>query len=208
MDRDMHREPMGCSMHRCRPEYDLRVGESTWTNIFLLFQYCKLPAWLRIYGYVLTSIVPASINILPNVLIFSYVRSSTNRVQPQGSSSLTATVSVQYSKVNRREIALVKQMTYMFVLLIVGWNPIFIITVVNAYTALSPLLHHLGYLICQACILGIVLHLLSINQELRQYVGGKIRLSWAHPWFHWCSVHPNLLKIGRASCRERVCSTV
>jgi hypothetical protein len=146
-----------------------------------LFQYCTLPAWLRIYGYVLTSLVPALINVLPNVLIFSYVHSSTHRIQPHRSSALTATVSVQHPKVNRREIALLKQMTYMFVLLIIGWNPIFIITVINSYTAVHPLFHHLGYLLCQACIMCIILHLLSINRELRQYVFGKIRLCWVHP---------------------------
>ena len=177
----LRRSPVRIRLLLCRPHCDLRVGEGIWNNILSLFQYCTLPTWLRIYGYVLTSIVPALINILPNALIFSYVRSSTNRIQPQGPSALIATVSVQHPKVNRREIALVKQMTYMFVLLIVGWNPIFIITVVNSYTAVNPLVHHLGYLLCQVSILGIVLYLVSINQELRQYVCGKIQLCWVHP---------------------------
>lgn len=123
----------------------------------------------------LASIVPAVTNLIPNALMFVHVRSSANRIQRQASNSLTSTGSGQHSKINRREITLVKQMTYMFVMLIVGWSPIFFVTALSSYVAVGLLIYHSAYILCELSILIMILTLFRINHDLRQYLWGKIR---------------------------------
>ena len=123
----------------------------------------------------LASVLPALVNIVPNALIFTYVRSSTNRIQPQVSNTMTNSVTVHHSKISRREIALVKQMTYMFVVLTLGWSPIYVITVIISYTPVDLFIYHLAYVLCQISVISIVLNLFKINGDLRQYLWNKIR---------------------------------
>ena len=137
--------------------------------------YRGLPPWLRIYMLFLASFVPAVVNLVPNALIFVYVRSSTNRIQRQASNSLTGPGSSQHSKISRREITLVKQMTYMFVILIVGGSPIFFVTALSSYFAVGLLIYHTSYILCELSILNMILTLFRINHDLRQYLWNKIR---------------------------------
>ena len=91
---------------------------------------------------------------------------------------MTNSVTVQHSKISRREIALVKQMTYMFLVFVVGWSPIYTITVLNSYFVVDQLIYHLAVVLCEASVLTIVFNLFKINRDLRQYLWDKIRFSF------------------------------
>ena len=123
----------------------------------------------------LASFAPAVANLIPNMLIFIHIRSSANRIQRQASNTLISTGNSQHSKISRREVTLVKQMTFMFVMLIVGWSPIFIVTVLSSYFVVGLLIYHTAYVFCELSILNLILTLFRINHDLRQYLLGKIR---------------------------------
>ena len=116
--------------------------------------------------------------MLISIRIFVFVRSSSKRIHPNGSTTMTNSVTVQHSKISRREIALVKQMTYMFLVFVVGWSPIYTITVLNSYFVVDQLIYHLAVVLCEASVLTIVSNLFKINRDLRQYLWDKIRFSF------------------------------
>ena len=126
------------------------------------------------------SIVPAMIKMIINIRIFIHVRSSSNRIHPSRWNTVTNIVALQNPKISRREIAMLKQMTYMFVVLILGWSPVYITRVVSSLTFVDPLIYHLSYVVCEASTMTIVLNLFLINRKLRQYLWNKIRLCCAH----------------------------
>ena len=113
--------------------------------------------------------------MLINIRIFVYVRSSSNRVLPHNSNTVSNPVSVQNPRISRREIALVKQMAYMFLVFVIGWSPIYIITVVGLFASVNTLAYHLAVVLCEASVLTIVFNLFKINRDLRQYLWDKVR---------------------------------
>ena len=88
---------------------------------------------------------------------------------------MTNSVTVQSQKISRREIALIKQMAYMFLVFIIGWSPIYITTVVGLFTLVDSIVYHLTVVLCEASVLTIVFNLFKINRDLRQYLWDKIR---------------------------------
>ena len=128
-----------------------------------------------IYISILASPAPALINVLINIPIFIFVRTSANRIHVSESSTATSSVTVQSQKISRREIALIKHMAYMFWVFVIGWSPVYITSIVGLFTIVDSLVYHLTVILCEASVLTIVLTLFKINRDLRQYLWDKIR---------------------------------
>ncbi|UJR14415.1 hypothetical protein I4U23_001412 [Adineta vaga] len=138
--------------------------------------YCGQPFWLRIYTCVLAVCLPVLINTSLNIIIFAHVRASTRRIQPQTSvSNATTGNQNRQPKINRREIALLKQMIFMCTIFIISWTPTFSIVIFV----------HLGYpylniFYClvvwgEFIIVFIILNLFKCNHELVEYYRNIVR---------------------------------
>ncbi|CAF1117119.1 unnamed protein product [Adineta steineri] len=142
----------------------------------VLLQWCGNQLSLTIYTLVIAAILPSLINIILNIIIFSHVRSSARRIHPQAISALTSDVTAQQPKISRREISLLRQMIFMFLMFIGGWTPVYIVNILDAATDLNFMIVQIAVIFSQICVLGIVINLFIYNHELRQYLSNKIRV--------------------------------
>ncbi|CAF4385474.1 unnamed protein product, partial [Adineta steineri] len=111
-----------------------------------------------------------------NTLIFSYVRSSTRRIQPQSNNASTSGPNNQQPRMSRRDMSLLKQMLVMFSMFIGGWTPILIVYTMNIAIDVDIKIIKITVLFSEVCIFGIVMNLYIYNHELRHYLLNKIRL--------------------------------
>ncbi|CAF1337804.1 unnamed protein product, partial [Adineta steineri] len=101
---------------------------------------------------------------------------SARRIHPQAISALTSDVTAQQPKISRREISLLRQMIFMFLMFIGGWTPVYIVNILDAATDLNFMIVQIAVIFSQICVLGIVINLFIYNHELRQYLSNKIRV--------------------------------
>ncbi|CAF1141024.1 unnamed protein product [Adineta ricciae] len=89
--------------------------------IFRSKRQCMNELWLSIYTFIVAVVLPSLINIILNSLIFVHVRSSVRRVQPNIATAWTSGFNreqQQLPKISRREIALLRQMVFMFIMFV------------------------------------------------------------------------------------------
>jgi hypothetical protein len=116
--------------------------------------------------------MPSLINIILNVHIFLYVRSSIRRIQPQ----MINPVNIQRTKISRRDILVLRQMIIIFVLFIGGWTPIYLSVLLDKLVYIDSLVVPYTVLFGELCLLSIMIHLFIYNRQLRRYLLLKIRL--------------------------------
>ncbi|CAF1132728.1 unnamed protein product [Adineta steineri] len=131
---------------------------------------------MGIYTCIMAIFVPALLNIILNTLIFSYVRSSTRRIQPRSNNASTSGLNNQQPRMSRRDMSLLKQMLVMFSMFIGGWTPILIVYTMNIAIDVDIKIIKITVLFSEVCIFGIVMNLYIYNHELRHYFLNKIRL--------------------------------
>jgi hypothetical protein len=131
---------------------------------------------MKIYTFVMFMVVPSVINIVLNILIFIHVRSSSRRIQPQ---TVTNTLSNggnnQQARVSRRDISLLQQMIFMFLISIAGWTPFYVILIITSFIYLDPVVIRFAVLWAELCILSIIINLFQRNHEIREYSLNKIK---------------------------------
>ncbi len=133
---------------------------------------------MTIYTCVLAVCIPSLIITILNILIFSYVRSSTRRVQPQGLHvSTNANNHIQQQPIiSRRDISLLRQMIFTFLIFILGWTPVYLTIIISNFIRIDPLISYITAIISQLCILNIIINLFFNNHELKQYLTDRLRL--------------------------------
>jgi hypothetical protein len=132
---------------------------------------------LAIYLIATVAIVPIIINIVLNILIFRHVRSSARRVQPAQSVITATTGNInQQQRISGREIALLRQMIFMFTIFIVGWSPNFFFLVIRQVMHVNTILYNSMVSLCEASVLSLLINLFICNHELRKYLFNKIRV--------------------------------
>jgi hypothetical protein len=119
--------------------------------------------------------VPLLVNTVFNVLIFKHVRASTRRVQPQMISMNTRINNNQHTKINRRDISLLKQMIFMFCTFIGGWTPAYSILIINDVITLNIMIFRYSVIVCELAMLTIAINLLLCNREIKHFLINKIR---------------------------------
>ena len=130
---------------------------------------------MRVYTCIIALFVPSLINIILNIVIFTYVRSCSRRVQPQIVSTLTNTNNHQEPKVSRRDISLFRQIIFMFSVFIGGWSPLHLVLIITQFIYVDPLIFRLVVVFGELSILCIIINLLKYNRELKQYFVNKFR---------------------------------
>jgi hypothetical protein len=132
---------------------------------------------MNIYICVMAVFVPSLIITILNVLIFSYVRSFSRRVQIQAV-NIPATVinNTQQPIITRQEILLLRQMIFTFFIFIIGWTPVYLTLIISHFIYIDPNITSITAIISQLCILSIIINLFINNYELKQYLRNRIRL--------------------------------
>ncbi|UJR14440.1 hypothetical protein I4U23_001437 [Adineta vaga] len=149
--------------------------------VFRSEPYCGISIGFQVYACIMTIIIPSTINIILNGLIFLHVRSSTRRVLPQVFSVINTGInSNQQGKIGRREIVLLQRMIFTFVIFILGWSPVYLSNIVNLYITVDVISNGILVLICEIAALSLVFNLVVFNRELRQYISDKIQFYFRH----------------------------
>ncbi len=103
-----------------------------------------------------------------NIIIFSYARHSTRRIQPANDEG------AQAPALSHRDARLLKHMIFMFAVFFCGWIPIYIIAAIDWNGTAIPrvLLHGLQILPVVSLFINIV-NLFLCNHELLIYITNK-----------------------------------
>ncbi|UJR16767.1 hypothetical protein I4U23_003667 [Adineta vaga] len=151
--------------------------------IFRSGHYCLVPLWALIYLCTLVVILPSFINIILNIRIFIYIRSSTQRVQPaytvtritNGNNFQQQQQQQQHPLISRREIAFLRQMIFMFIMFIGGWGPTYFMLFISQFISIRLIVRESLVLLCELSLLSLIINLFICNRELRQHLFNKIR---------------------------------
>ncbi len=126
--------------------------------------------WMVYYALAIIIVVPVSVIVVINIIIFKYVQSSSRRIQPVSRTTITNHNHGQKSKINRRDIHLLRHMIIMFFVFIVGWVPIYISSVIQIQTSVSTLTLRILSLLAGISLLCDMIDLFLYSHELRQYL--------------------------------------
>jgi uncharacterized membrane protein YbjE (DUF340 family) len=122
------------------------------------------------YALAIIIVVPASVCVVINIIIFKYVQSSSRRIQPVSRTTITNHNHGQKPKINRRDIHLLRHMIIMFFVFIVGWVPIYITSIIQLQTSVSTLTLRILSLLAGISLLCDMIDLFLYSHELRQYL--------------------------------------
>jgi hypothetical protein len=129
-----------------------------------MFLFCDRFLWLQIHNLITIVIIPSILSLVINVLIYNYVRASSNRIQPQ-----MIPENVQRTKFSRRDMKLVRHMISMFYIFVGGWTPIYIIPIINYYTVVNTITSLSLTILCELASFINMIDLFLYNRELRKY---------------------------------------
>ena len=123
--------------------------------------------WVQYYSFLTTVILPTAICVVSNGLIFSYVSSSSRRVQTGPASG-----EPQRRTISNRDLHLLRHMIIMLSVSVTGQAPLSIIGIIATYTAVNPLI---GTILSVWLILSLLFNMIDLflyNHEVRKYVAG------------------------------------
>ena len=120
------------------------------------------------YTLAIIIVVPLSVNLVINIIIFKYVQSSTRRIQPT-IRSITEN-NDQSIKFSRRDIRLLRHMVIIFFVFVVGWSPIYITLVIMNYVPVSTFTLRILSVLAEISLLCDMIDLFLYSHELRQYL--------------------------------------
>ncbi|CAF0959352.1 unnamed protein product [Adineta ricciae] len=181
------------SIHRlCLIVYPTKLFFKTkqWATICVLSQWCvgvafSLPIlidqsscataeWKRIYTLILVVIVPSLSHVIINSIIVKYVRASSLRVRPETGATQISMINPtnqnqaraqHQTKISRRDVHLLQHMIFMFCIFVGGWMPIYVMTVVMAYTYVDLIVMRILSISAELCLLCDIVDLFVYNRE-------------------------------------------
>ncbi|CAF2851509.1 unnamed protein product [Rotaria sp. Silwood2] len=121
--------------------------------------------WPKVYALISVMIIPSTIYLITNILIYYHVRSSSRRIQPQ-----TIFHNVQQIKISRRDIYLLRHIILMFCVFVTGWAPTSILPIVNHFTYVNILLYGVSTIWCELALLINIIDLYLYNHKVRKYL--------------------------------------
>lgn len=108
--------------------------------------------------------------IILNGFIFNYVRSSTRRIHPHMTNTNTNDNNAQHPRISRREIALLRQMIFMFMMFFIGWTPIYLIVIITQYIYFHPLIFLYSVVSGEVHLFLININLFYCNHQVKEYL--------------------------------------
>jgi hypothetical protein len=119
-------------------------------------------------------IIPILIGLILHIIIFNHVRSSTRRVQPSAQTPENDANNQQQQRTNHRDSQLIRRMIIMFGILVVGWSPLHIYTIIIPDFSITLPLSSCFTLLAQLCLLINIINLYLYNHQLRKYLQNLI----------------------------------
>ena len=144
----------------------------------VVFKDCVRPRWQIIYGLVTLVVIPSIISTINNILIFTHVHSSSNRVQSSLSIVGPSRSSASLSTRHRRDIHLARHMIFMLCIFMIGWTPMFTFGVIRPNYDVDMIVFATFTLIAEVCLSINLLNLFSFNHELRRYLFSLFPTCW------------------------------
>ncbi|CAF1108720.1 unnamed protein product [Adineta steineri] len=141
-------------------------------NISFNDSSCDDQLWKAIYRFVMIVIVPSIICLMNNMMIFKYVRSSTNRVQTSLENAKNN--AQQHQHLSRRDLHLLRHMIVMFCIFIAGWSPIYICAAIGSAISITSTIASVFIILAELSLLIDISNLFLYNHELRRYYREKI----------------------------------
>ena len=123
---------------------------------------------MNLYELIVIVILPSILKIIFNSLTFLAVRSSTRRVQAAANATASSTGNAK--RQHARDMSLLKHMLFLFVIFVLGWGPIYIISMANLALAVPLWLSSLLQTLPVTSALVFILDLFMYNRDLRQYL--------------------------------------
>ncbi|CAF3909819.1 unnamed protein product [Rotaria magnacalcarata] len=133
-------------------------------NVLCIEMFCDRFVWLRIHNLITIVIIPAILSLLINILIYNYVRASSNRIQPQ-----MIPENAQRTKFSHRDMKLVRHMIFMFCIFVGGWTPIYIMAIINFYSVINTIISSSLTILCELASFINIIDLFLYNRQLRKY---------------------------------------
>jgi hypothetical protein len=125
---------------------------------------------MQYYTLVIIIVIPVSICLVMNIIIFKYVQSSTRRIQPETLALSTNHRNNQQPTLSRRDVHLLRHMIIMFLVFIVGWGPIYITSVIMTQISVSILTLRILSLLAELSLLCDIIDLFLYSHELRKHL--------------------------------------
>jgi len=126
--------------------------------------------WMRYYTLAIIIVVPVSVCVVINIIIFKYVQSLSLRIQPASQRTIANHNHDQKPTLSRRDVHLLRHMIIMFFVFIVGWVPIYIALVIQIQTPVSTLILRILSLLAEISLLCDMIDLFLYSHELRRYL--------------------------------------
>ncbi|UJR08807.1 hypothetical protein I4U23_013062 [Adineta vaga] len=134
---------------------------------------CILPSWLMLYILIVAEISPPIVTLCLNLSIFKHAYASSQRVQPQNTSTVSST---QLLRISRRDLHLLRHTILMFGIIFIGWVPLYSLIVIDYNGNVSHLVYTCLELLSIVGSLCCIIDLFCYNHQLRKCVRDKIRL--------------------------------
>lgn len=128
------------------------------------------PQWLNIYKLLIVVVIPACLMLVFNGLIFLTVRSSTHRVQITPTTATADHPKGNCKRLNARDASLLKHMVFLVAVFVIGWAPIYIVSIGNLSLSIPPWIYGMFQVFTVTSALILILDLFLYNHELRQYI--------------------------------------
>ena len=123
---------------------------------------------MQYYTLAIIIVIPISICMVMNIIIFKYVQSSTRRILPVQVAISSNNRNNQIPTLSRRDIHLLRHMVIMFFVFIIGWCPIYITAVVTTQTTVNILTIRILSLLAELSLLCDIIDLFLYSHELRK----------------------------------------
>lgn len=121
--------------------------------------------WPYVYSLIAIVVAPSILCFAINILIYHHVRSSSRRIHPQ-----TISENILQTKINQRDMILLRHMIIMFCVFVGGWSPTFIIPIIDYYTPVDPIIDSSLSMLCELSLLFNTIDLFLYNHEIRKYL--------------------------------------
>ncbi|CAF3256816.1 unnamed protein product [Rotaria socialis] len=140
---------------------------------------CVMSYWMSYYALAITIVIPMSVCVVANIIIWKHVKSSLRRIRPLLQPRIATDTVNQQSKINRRDIYLLRHMIIMFIVFVAGWVPIHIILILMNHIAMNIVVLSAMSLLAEISLLCDIIDLFLYSHKLRKYLRLTI-LEWCH----------------------------
>ncbi len=129
-----------------------------------------MSSWMPYYITAITIVIPASVCTMIYITIFKYVQLSSRRIQPMSQIAARNPNNGQEPKLSHRDFHLLRHMIIMFFVFILGWGPIYIISIIMTQVPVSLFVLKLLSLLAELSLLCDMIDLFLYSHKLRKYL--------------------------------------